>query len=114
MTFHRPSGPNFKEPKAPKSPAYLKAVRQLPCIICVEFSEPQLSPTTAHHPIHDRHSQRKRPDKTAIPLCEGHHQGLWDTSKVAIHKSPELWRQMYGADHEWIERIQDMLIEVKK
>jgi len=99
----------LKQPKAAKSPAYLAKVRALPCIICTEFGEPQLSPTTAHHPIMDRHSTAKRPDSTALPLCDGHHQGLWDTSKIAVHREPEKWRETYGADHEWIERVQDMI-----
>lgn len=81
----------------------------MPCIICEEYSLPQLSPTTAHHPIHDRHGQLKRPDITAIPLCDGCHQGLWDDSKIAIHQSPKAWRQAYGADHEYTPRIQDRL-----
>jgi len=101
--------PGLKEPKAKPDPAYLARVRELPCIICMEFGEPQLSPTTAHHPIHDRHGTRKRPDSTAIPLCHGHHQGDFDTSKLAVHREPEAWREAYGADHEWIERIQDIL-----
>lgn len=99
----------LKQAKAKARPDYLAAVRQMCCIICEEWGLPQLSPTTAHHPIHDRHSQRKRPDITAIPLCDGHHQGGWDNSKIAIHKSPEAWRQAYGADHEFTPRIQDRL-----
>lgn len=87
--------------KKQKNESYLNEVRKRKCVICQAFQEVQLSPTTAHHPIHDRFGTRKRSDETAIPLCEGHHQGLWDQSKVAIHKEPKRWRELYGSDWEY-------------
>ena len=87
----------LKQPRADDNPAYLAAVRQMPCIICEEWGLPQLSPTTAHHPIHDRHSQRKRPDITAIPLCDGHHSRRLGQQQdrhpqVTRSMAPSLWR----------------------
>ena len=105
--MNKPLG--LKQPKAKPNPDYLARVRELPCVICEAFGELQMSMTTAHHPIHDRFSQRKVPDEMAIPLCDGHHQGQWDMSKLAIHQRPSLWRQTYGADHEYIEVTQDKL-----
>ncbi len=105
------SAPFFKKPKAAKDPDYLARVRQRPCCICEAFGEEQLSPTTAHHPIHDRHSGAKRPDSTAIPVCDGHHQGTFDTSKLAIHRAPEQWREKYGPDTDYIAPTQDRLAE---
>ncbi len=108
MTFVRaPLG--LKQPPAKPRPLYLAAVRQLPCCICEAWGLPQLSRTYAHHPIHDRHSQARRPDETAIPLCEGHHQGLIDGSKLAIHRAPQAWREEYGPDTNWIAPTQDRL-----
>lgn len=89
---------NPKKPKAKKSPKFLDEIRQRKCIICETFHEPQMSPTFAHHVIHDRFSGSKTPDHLAIPLCEGHHQGFWDRSKIAIHQSPKKWRDLYGPD----------------
>ena len=89
---------NPKKPKAKKSPKFLDEIRQRKCIICETFHEPQMSPTSAHHVIHDRFSRTKTADQMAIPLCEGHHQGLWDRSKIAIHQSPKKWRDLYGPD----------------
>lgn len=89
--------------------AYMRAVRELPCVICDAFGEPQLSPTAAHHPIHGRYSARKAPDLTCIPLCEGHHQGLLDTSKLALHQRPSEWRRTYGPDADYIAVTQDRL-----
>lgn len=108
MTF---SSPFFKQPKAAKDPAYLARVRELPCCICEAFGEVQTSPTTAHHPIHGRYSGRKRPDREAICLCDGHHQGTFDTSKLAIHRAPEQWREAYGPDTDYIATTQDRLAE---
>ncbi len=98
-----------KAEKVKRNPAYLERVRGLPCCICEAFGEWQMSPTSAHHPIHGRFSQRRVPDEMAIPLCEGHHQGLMDGSKVALHKEPSKWKRLYGEDHEWIAVTQDKL-----
>lgn len=87
--------------KKQKDENFLNEIRQRPCIVCRMHGEVQMSPTTAHHPIHDRHGTRKRSDRSAIPLCEGHHQGLWDQSKIAIHKEPSRWRELYGSDWEY-------------
>lgn len=100
---------NFKQPKAKPNPKYLEAVRLLPCIICQSFGEPQMSPTQSHHPIHGRFSGRKRPDETALPICEGHHVGDFDKSKTALHRHPELWKSKYGPDTDYIPVVQDML-----
>ena len=79
----------LKKSKKKSDKKYLDYIRSLPCCVCQAFGEPQLSPTTAHHTIHDRFSGAKRSDREAIPLCDGHHQGLWDSSKLAIHKEPK-------------------------
>ena len=94
-----------KKPRQGADSAHLSFVRSLPCCICWEWNLPQLSPTAAHHCIHDRHGTRKAPDSMAIPLCEGHHQGLFDTSKLALHQAPQQWRDQYGPDHHWINWV---------
>ena len=90
-------------------PAWLKKVRSLPCIICASYGLPQQSPTQAHHVIHQRGSFRKVPDSMTIPLCEGHHQGLIDRSKVALHHEPSKWRRLYGDDVTWLQKTIDMI-----
>lgn len=101
----------LKEPKAKADPAYLAKVRELPCCICEAFGEAQLSATTAHHPIHGRFSQRKTPDRMAIPLCDGHHQGSFDGSKIAVHAEPTKWKRLYGEDHEYSAITQDRILK---
>lgn len=88
----------LKNKKHKKDEKFLQEIRSRRCIICQTFNEPQLSPTTAHHPIMERFGTRKRSDREAIPLCDGHHQGNFDTSKVAIHREPLKWRELYGPD----------------
>lgn len=97
------SGKSIKPSKARKGydPDFLAQIAARPCIICKTFNMPQLSPTTVHHVCHDRFSQQKTPDRMAIPLCDGHHQGRFDTSKVAIHREKERWRELYGPDHSY-------------
>mgnify|MGYP003642836199 CR=1 FL=1 len=95
-----------------KDPAYLAALHLMPCCICQAFGETQLSPTQAHHTIHGRHSTRKTPDRAAIPLCESHHLGMRDTSKIALHDAPNLWRWQYGLDTDYIARTLDLFSEM--
>lgn len=108
MSFNRvPLG--LKEPKPAPDPDYLEAVRKLRCCICEAFGEPQLSRTLAHHVTMGRFSQRRTPDRMAIPLCDGHHQGNFDTSKIAIHRSPAEWRRRYGEDWKYTAATQDAI-----
>ncbi len=99
-----------KVPRAAADPEYLKRVRELPCVICEAFGMPQLSPTTAHHPICGRYGTRRAPDRAAIPLCDGHHQGDFDTSKIAIHRDRALWVDWYGEDTDFVAITQDKLL----
>ena len=92
-----------------KDPAWLARVAALPCAICHHFGLPQLSETQVHHCIHARFSFRKVPDRQTIPLCEGHHQGDFDKSKMALHRQPSAWKAAYGQDHEYIAWTIDMI-----
>ena len=91
----------LKQKQGEESEEYLRQVRGKGCCICRRFGEQQRSPTKAHHVIHDRFGTRKRLGQV-IPLCEGHHQGLFDTSKIAIHQRPALWRETYGPDYSYL------------
>lgn len=101
--------PRQKEPKAKPNRSHMARVALLPCIVCHQHGLPQISDTTVHHVIHGRYSQRRSPDEATIPLCDGHHQGFFDTTKVAIHKQPSRWKQLYGEDHTFLPVVADML-----
>ena len=98
-----------KSPKRASDPAPLTRIRDMPCCICAEYGMPQLTPTQAHHCIHGRHGTRKVPDAMTLPLCEGHHQGLLDTSKIALHREPNAWRAAYGADTDWLSWVEEAM-----
>ena len=102
-----PMGLKTRRPAS--DPRHLERVRSLPCCICTEYGLPQNSPTQAHHCIHGRYSSKKAPDCMTIPLCEGHHQGLFDTSKLALHQGPSRWRREYGPDTDWISWTEEAL-----
>ncbi len=103
-----PLGLKERNVKSVKDVRLLNEIRQTPCIICERFSEIQRSATQAHHCIHDRFGTKKRPDQDCIPLCEGHHQGLFDTSKIALHQEPKLWRETYGPDYSYLVHSTDI------
>ncbi len=110
MTDFGDRGPlGLKEDVQWENPAHMAAVAELPCVICEFFQMVQLSPTQVHHCIHGRHSQRRAPDSMTIPLCEGHHTGLMDRSKIAIHRASKSWRTEYGADTDWISWTEERI-----
>lgn len=89
--------------------AHMAQVRKLPCVICWAHGERQESPTTVHHCICGRYSNHKAPDTSVIPLCSGHHQGDFDTSKLSIHRDRSEWVAQYGQDTEYLPVVADML-----
>ena len=100
----------LKAGKAKPDPKYLKRVRELRCCICEAFGFQQTTPTQAHHPICERHSNERAPDREAIPLCDGHHQGDFDTTKIAIHRDRALWVEWFGSDRDYIAQTQDAVL----
>jgi hypothetical protein len=98
-----------KQDKHSDDPKHIARVRAMNCCICEEYGLPQLSATQAHHCIHGRYSTRRTPDRMAIPICEGHHQGDFDTSKVALHREPAKWKRLYGPDTNWISWVEARL-----
>lgn len=87
-----------------KDPAYLAAIHDLPCVICAEWGFPQTTDTEAHHTICGRYSQRKTPDRQAIPLCQHHHTGA-----DGIHTRRAWWVESFGPDTDYIARTQDLI-----
>lgn len=91
-----------RKPRDGDDPAYLAAVRSLPCVICDGWGMRQISPTEAHHTICGRYGQHKTPDRQAIPLCRCHHTGA-----EGIHTHRKWWVESYGQDTDFIARTQD-------
>jgi hypothetical protein len=89
-----------KPERAKPDPAYLAQVRQLPCVCCQRF------PSEAHHPISGRFSQRKAPDRDAIPLCNRCHR--------LRHSHPEMWERAYGDDRAYSEPTREAVRKIKR
>jgi len=49
-----------------------------------------------------------------IPLCDGHHQGMFDTSKTAVHREPDAFKAKYGTDKELSENYRHALGHIRK
>lgn len=101
--------PYQKAEKVKPAPQHMARVASLPCVICTEWGMAQHSPTQVHHVIHGRGGNRKVPDTMTIPLCEGHHQGLRDGSKIALHREPDEWKRRYGEDKHWLNWVEARL-----
>ncbi|MFC0280527.1 hypothetical protein ACFOHK_08420 [Falsigemmobacter intermedius] len=94
-------------------PDYLADVRRLPCVICDAFGFQQKTRTEAHHTFCGRFGQDKTPDRQAIPLCNGHHEGDMETGKIAIHLDKALWVDTYGPDTDFIAITQDAVARLR-
>lgn len=105
--------PRPKTGKPIKDLKHLARVAQLPCVICYTYGLQQVSPTQVHHCCHDRFGTLRESDRATIPLCEGHHQGLRDTSKIAIHREKQAWRDRYGPDYAYLPWVKAQLDEME-
>lgn len=92
---------------------HMARIRSLPCIICLEWGMPQNSPTEAHHVKSGRYKSTRESDFKTIPLCHSHHNKLWrvegDEEKIGFHNRQATWEALYGPDHEWLDKVADML-----
>jgi len=93
----------LKQPKAKRDPKRLARVAELPCVVCYFYGLPCSSPVQVHHCIHGRYSQARAPDSATIPLCEGHHQGEFDNTQLAVHRNKAEWELKFGPDTDFIE-----------
>jgi hypothetical protein len=108
--YQLPQRPLYQKGERPGAdPVRLAAVASLPCCICHEYGMVQESRTQVHHCIHGRHSQARAPDSMTIPLCEGHHTGLVDRSKIALHRLSSSWREAYGPDTNWLSWVEERI-----
>ena len=94
--------------RTPEEKAYHDWQRSQPCIVCQLFGEQQLSPTTVHHWIMGRGSNRRTPHLETLPICDGHHQGTFDKSKISVHREPVAFKKKYGTDKQLSEDYREM------
>ena len=93
----------------PEEQAHMDAVRELGCIAC--DIDGAWSPTPEIHHVKRRPDGQKygygqkAPHYRVLPLCEGHHRGMWDTTKQAFHKNPDAFEARYGNENELLALI---------
>ena len=77
---------------------YLDRLSSLGCYCCrVDYGIE--TPANIHHIREGQGMSQRAPHiGGTIPLCEGHHQGNFDTTKLAFHNSPKQWREKYGSE----------------
>ena len=102
-----------------RNPAYLSAVRNMPCCACENLGEIQRHRTEAHHfiglggtfdgfTIKGGGLAMKSPDREAIPLCGRHH--LQGNYGEAIHAGVERWQYMQDKmQWEFVKETQEAL-----
>lgn len=101
MTLMHPKPKRAPKPgKTAAEKRYMAAVAQLSCICCGRI------PVEVHHPICGRYSQARAPHWHALPVCDRHHQGKWDTGGPAIHKDRAEWVEWFGPDTDYISETQ--------
>ena len=100
--------------RTPEEKAYHEWQATQGCVVCQLFGERQTSRTTIHHWIMGRGGSRRTPHMETIPLCDGHHQGMFDTSKTAIHREPDAFKAKYGTDKELSENYRAAMAHIRK
>lgn len=76
LVARRPMRRRPRRARPGDDPAYLALVRTLPC--CARhLGTPCRGIMHAHHAGEEKGVGMKPPDRTAIPMCSGHHLGEW-------------------------------------
>jgi hypothetical protein len=87
-----------------KEKIHLNKVARLGCYCCRVDGDGEV-PAMIHHIREGKGMGQRASHFETIPLCEGHHQGNFDTSKLAFHRSPKKWRERYGRESEIVAGI---------
>lgn len=94
-----------------KEKAYLSLLASFGCYCC--RTEGIETEAMIHHIREGMGmSQRANHIGGTIPLCEGHHQGNFDTNKLAFHRSPKLWREKYGSEKDIAEGFYNLIMRI--
>lgn len=83
---------------------HLSKVAAFGCLCCA-IDGRGWQPANIHHIREGYGIGQRAPHTETLPLCEGHHQGLLDTTKLAFHRRPAEWRARYGQERELVAAI---------
>lgn len=102
-----------KRPPTEAEKAHMDRVRKMKCWACRLLGIPP-RPTNLHH-IRDSYGASQRASHwEVIPLCEGHHQGMRDTSLFAFHRAERTWAVRFAPEvvilvAVWVELGMDIM-----
>ena len=91
-----------------KEKLHLNKVARIGCYCCRVDGLGEV-PAMIHHIREGKGMGQRASHFETIPLCEGHHQGNWDTSKLAFHRSPRKWRERYGRESDIVKGINSVI-----
>lgn len=89
-----------------KDPERMKAIHDLPCLVCKEFNLQQKSRTIAHHKIGNGLG-KKASDRLSMAICDDHHNNY---NPESIHVMPlKKWEKKYLSQDELISLTNQLL-----
>jgi hypothetical protein len=92
----------------PEEKAHMGRVAKLPCDACLQ--EGNLTKPRIHHIREGYGTSQRASNWEVIPECEGHHQGMIDTSKaIAFHRAPRTFQIRYGSEISILKRTWEKL-----
>lgn len=89
----------FKTRPRPQTEAereHSAAIHRMRCWACEVDKDPCPPPSAGHHIKEEYGAGQKASDWEMLPLCEGHHQGNIDRTRLAYHRAPRTWCARYG------------------
>jgi hypothetical protein len=92
----------------PEERAHLGATAALGCIACF-MDTGQFVACNVHHLRAGLGRSQRASHFEVLPLCEGHHQGNIDTSKVAFHRAPKTFELRYGTEVQLLQTVYKLL-----
>jgi hypothetical protein len=91
--------------------AWMDAITQIGCIVCLLFERVPGAPGCPHHLLTD--GGRRRGHLDTICLCDpGHHQNSPTPAKVSRHPNKARFEKAYGTEESLLERSR-RIVEVR-
>lgn len=95
---------NNRPPATAAEKAFMSKVKRLGCICCRHDTGQWVAPAL-HHIRQDYGHGVRASNWEVLPLCEGHHQGMLETGKLAFHKASRTWRARYGTEIQLLQLV---------
>lgn len=113
LTTRKPDPRPSKAQRKNRGPAtksekeFMARVRRLGCLACRHDTGQWVAP--ALHHIRQDYGKKRASNWEVLPLCEGHHQGLLDGTKLAFHRASRTWCARYGTEVQLLQVVYEAL-----